>query len=164
MKFSKLIKKSYRAVLMHDAYGQAWLSNGYWVVPLLERVAGLSYGRALHINMAGKPNLLDGVAMLYWAGGQLSITYKSGSGAVVDCNEDAALDYLSNSYAFNDDCKASFDVMLVAEIAKFYKQETFSSNNAQLGGLSKHSSGVVMLQKCGLVFYVQTLLESEVSK
>ena len=157
MKFSKLLKKSCRAVLMHDSAGFTWLCNGYWAVPLHVRVAGLGAGRALYINLTGKPNLLDDVAMFYWAGGQLSITYKTGFGAVVDCQEDVALDYLGNDAAFNADCTTAYDICLVASIATLYKQVVFSSASARSGGLSHYSKGVVMFQSKGLVFYVQAL-------
>lgn len=157
MKFSKLTKKSCRVVLMHDSTGLAWLCNGYWAVPVPVRVAGLGAGRALYINMTGNPTLLDDVAMLYWAGGQLSITYKTGFGAVVDCQEDVALDYLGNDAAFNADCTTAYDINLVASIATLYKQAVFSSGSARSGGLSHCSKGVVRLQAGGLVIYVQAL-------
>jgi len=158
MRFSKLIKKAGRVVLMHDAHGHAWLCNGYWAVPVPVRVAGLSPSRALYINMTGKPNLLDDVTVLCWAGGQLSITYKTGFGAVVDCQEDVALDYLGNDAAFDVNCNAAYDLMLVAQVASFYKQTTFSSSNARAGGLSHYSKGVVRFRSEGLVFYTQALL------
>ena len=157
MKFSKLLKKSCRVVLMNDSAGFTWLCNGYWAVPLHVRVAGLGAGRSLYINVTGKPALLDDVAMLYWAGGQLSITYKTGFGAVVDCQEDAALDYLGNDAAFNVDCTTAYDINLVASIAALYKQAVFSSASAMAGGLSHYSKGVVRFQSGGLVFYVQEL-------
>jgi len=157
MKFSKLPKKACRVALMNDSTGFAWLCNGYWAVPVAVRVAGLGAGRALYINMTGKAGLLDGVAMLYWAGGQLSITYKTGFGAVVDCQEDVALDYLGNDAAFTVDCTTAYDINLVASIATLYKQAVFSSGSARAGGLSHHSKGVVMFQSGGLVFYVQAL-------
>jgi len=157
MKFSKLIKKSWRVALMNDKTGFTWLCNGHVAVPVPVGVVGLDAGRLLYINMTGKPNLLDDAAMLYWAGGQLSITYKTGFGAVVDCQEDAALDYLGNDAAFNAACTTAYDVLLVAQVASFYRLGVFSSGSARSGGLSHYSKGVVMFQSSGFVFYVQAL-------
>ena len=147
---------------MHDHRGFAWLSNGCWVIPLGVSVTGLGNCRSLYIGLDGSKEdaaILDNVAkMALLESGELLIRYKEPKeDKVVRAQESASLDYLGDPYAFNDDCKADYDVMLVAEIARFYKQETFSSDNARLGGLSKHSNGAVMLQKGGLIFYIQTL-------
>jgi hypothetical protein len=88
---------------------------------------------------------------------QVAIYYKDRSHCAFDAYKSHCLEYvghMADKYFSEDICAASFDVCLVAEIAKVYKLKQLASGMARQGVKGKCSEGAIRWADGGLVFYV----------
>lgn len=157
MKFNKLFTVGQKACILIDGGCFAWVSNGHFIVPLACTVylpANTSWHMTYEKGMFDDVTRLDIPAA---SKEQVAIYYKDRSLRTFDAYKSHCLEYvghMADKYFSEDICTASFDVCLVAEIAKVYKLKQLASSDARQGLKGKCAEGVIRWQVGGLVFYV----------